>query len=67
MVLLKFCCICALIIVDNVNIYSYDSVSHLNDLNRIFDEIQISSLKLKIKKYTLDLEKLLYLNHIVFS
>lgn len=65
MVLQKLWWECALVYLDNVNIYSLDFNSHLTDLTNIFSRLRTPWLKFKAKNCVIGLPKLTYLGHVV--
>ena len=56
---------CALVYVDDVNVYSSTFDKHLTDLQRIFDRLNAAGLKLKPAKCSFGMLELLYLGHII--
>ena len=56
---------CALVYVDDVNVCSNTFDKHLTDLQRIFDRLNATGLKLKPAKCSFGMPELLYLGHII--
>ena len=61
----KFQWQCALVYVDDANVYLASFNKHLVDLQRIFDRLIMVGLKLKSAKCTFRMPKLLYLRYII--
>ena len=56
---------CALVYVDDVNVYSASFDKHLVDLQWIFDRLSMTGFKLKLAKCSFGMRELLYLGYII--